>query len=96
MTVFVHVNDCQNIKVFIQEHSWVGILDYAQLTYILDEGLFAYNKSQESSLPFLMYNRFVILGTLGMSEHGSTQSVKTVIVILNFGDVYMKKQRNLN
>ena len=65
----------------------MGMPDHAQLTYSLDGGLFAYNKPQQSSFLFLMYDRFVTLGTLGMSEHAWTQSVKTVILILNFGDV---------
>ena len=57
--------------------------DHTQLNQSLDGGLLAYNKSQQSSLKFLEYGRFVILGTLGMSEHAWKQLVNIVAPILN-------------
>ena len=53
--------------------------DHTQLKESLDGGLFAYNKSQQSSLSFLKYDRFVILGTLAMPNYVWTHSVKIVV-----------------
>lgn len=53
--------------------------DHTQLKESLDGGLFAHNKSQSSSLSFLKYDRFVILGTLAMPNYVWTNSVKIVV-----------------
>ena len=59
----------------------------------LDGGLFAYNKSQQSSLPFLKYNIFTILRTLGMPEHVWTKSVKMVVPILKSASASPSKKK---
>ena len=94
MKVFSYVNDYEKIKDLIEWACPTMPNNYRvqPKKQSLDGGLFAYNKSQQSSLPFPQVRHICYLGTLGMPENAWTVSSQIVVPILNSVCVFASKK----